>query len=262
MSIPLRVVGPAWMAADIGGVPDWGFDVPAEPSDFWCSGDHYARLRASGVDISFSTPGGVIPILGHARREVSVRELTDVVSNPPVSSAFVKPNDLKLPGIFEAQVYDPSQLRQAFERLLDARSVTASTTMLMSVSEPVSFGAEVRAFVLDGQVIECCAYSNGQGAWGRGLDRLVDGVSQGEIRSKIESLMATVSLPRAFVVDVGFLDGQWEFIETNPASSSSWYSWVPGPDVAEAIRVGQHDDPAFEWKDPLKHRPLPPLTWS
>lgn len=261
MSTPLRVVGPAWMAGDIGATADWGFDVPDEPSDFWCSGDHYARLRASGFDISLTTPGGVIPLVGLTQREVAVCELVELAARPPASAAFVKPNDVKLPGIFEAKVYDPGELRAAIDTLLGARSVSSATTLTMSVSEPVDFGVEVRSFVLDGEVIECCAYSNGQGAWGRGLDDLVDDVSKYEIKSMIATLANSATLPRAFVVDIGFVDGGWDFIETNPAASSSWYSWTPGSDVAEAIRVGQHDDPVFEWTDPLKHRPLTPLTW-
>lgn len=41
---PLHVVGPKWMSADLGRVHDYGFDVPDRPTDFWCSGAHYASI--------------------------------------------------------------------------------------------------------------------------------------------------------------------------------------------------------------------------
>lgn len=252
---PLRVVGPRWMADDLGAAHDWGFDAPADDGcDFWCSGDHYGRLVASGSDISFSTPGGTLPLVGWIARSLSFWDLGELHANPPRSRVFAKPNDLKLPGLFDAEVYEPRALVAALERVMGSRSVVDASAILVSLSEPVVFGVEVRTFVLDGQVIECCAYSNGQGFWGRGLDGLIDEVSESEIVSLVEQFVSQSEMPRSLVVDVGFCDDEWEIIETNPAASSSWYSWTPGASVPEAIRAGQHDDPSFTWRDPLDHR--------
>lgn len=259
MRPPLRVVGPPWLADDLGGTPDRGFETDGQPADWWCSGTHYARLVASGLDVAFSTPGGCLPLIGlPGRPPISVVPLGELLGGSGLPQrVFAKPNDVKLEA-FPADVYSARELTQTLVGAVDR--YTHAESLPVALCEPMTFGAEARCFVLDGQVVSTCAYTDGHGRLGRGLDDLLDAAEVARIREVVEGFVASADLPRAAVVDVGHWRGEWVLIETNPAASSSWYCDIPPPGVAEAIRAGQHDEARHTWTDPITHirtRPLP-----
>lgn len=259
---PLHIVGPKWMSVDLGGVHDYGFDVPDRPTDFWCSGAHYASLRASEFGISFSTPGGMLPLADSPWRSgVSVSTLAEVLDDPPRTPVFSKLNDLKLTS-FAARVRTPGKLVSDLEAIAESTMTTDPESMLIAVAPPLdlSRAMEVRCFVLDGRAVSACPYSDGDGEMGNGLDRLLDDRDRTELHRLVGRFAEqTPDLPRAFVLDFADVEGQWTVLETNPASSSSWYCDQPPPGVAQAIRAGQHDDAAYEWADPVRHLTRAPL---
>lgn len=240
---PLHVVGPAWMAQDLGAVHDRGFDPPAQPADFWCSGEHYARLTDVS-DIRFSTPGGMLPLLG-LRPGLDVRSAVSILDDPPSQVLFTKLNDLKLAS-FPARVRTPTELIDACQKL--AESVTDPAEVMIATMPILDFAAEARCIVYGGEVVSVTAYSNGRGWLGRGLDDVLDDIDRGQIARVASNLRCPL---RAYVVDVGWCQGNWTVIETNPVASSFWYADAPDPVVAKAIRAGQHDDPAFDWTQPM-----------
>lgn len=260
--LPLHVVGPRWMADDLGGVHDYGFDAPDSPADFWCSGAHYASLRASGVDITFSTPGGMIPLVDSPwRTGVAVRSLADVLDDPPPGPVFSKLNDLKLTS-FIARVRSMSELVRDLEELSESTLIRAPQSLPIALAEPLdlSRSMEVRCFVLDDLLVSACPYSDGRGDMGRGLDGLIDDEHLFDLAGIVDEFVASVpELPRAFVIDFAFISGKWVPLETNPASSSSWYCDRPPADVAKAIRAGQHDGDHCAWTDPVDHLVRLPL---
>lgn len=259
---PLHVVGPKWMSADLGGVHDYGFDVPDRPTDFWCSGAHYASLRASEFEISFSTPGGMIPLVDSPwRSEVSVLTLAEVLDDPPRTPVFSKLNDLKLTP-FIACVRTPGKLVSDLEAIAESAMTTDPESMAISLTPPLDLSGamEVRCFVLDGRAVSACPYSDGLGQMGNELDHLLDDRDRLELCRLVDRFAEqTPGLPRAFVIDFAYIEDEWVVLETNPASSSSWYCDQPPPGVAEAIRAGQHDDDAYEWTDPMRHLTTVPL---
>jgi hypothetical protein len=140
--------------------------------------------------------------------------------------AFVKPADEK---VFPARVYEPAEAIDP-DGALDDRLPTL-------VSEPVRFGIEVRAFVLDRQVVTHSAYvrdgdiaKTDDGSWPltreeeAGALRLLNELCGDE----------TVALPPGVVLDVGHIEGRgWAVVEANAA----WASGVCGCDAAEVLRV-------------------------
>lgn len=88
----------------------------------------------------------------------------------------------------------------------------------MLASEIVVFTAEVRAFVLDGEVVTLAAYE--------GRDVAVD-----DARSFASHVAATGLLPKTCVLDVGPIHGRsWAVIEAN----ASWGAGLNGCDPAAA----------------------------
>ena len=259
---PLHVVGPKWMSADLGGVHDYGFDVPDRPTDFWCSGAHYASLRASNFNVRFSTPGGMIPLVDSPwRTGVTVSSLADVLDRPPATPVFSKLNDLKLTS-FIARVRTPDELVRDLEDIAASMLIRRAESLPIALAPPLDLSGamEVRCFVLDARMVSACPYSDGRGDMGRGLDHLLDTEVETDLARLVESFACrTLHLPRAFVIDFACIGGRWMPLETNPASSSSWYCDCPSAEVSRAIRVGQHDGPIYEWADPIRHLTSLPL---
>ena len=135
---------------------------------------------------------------------------------------FVKP---VTPKQFRGAVYESNDALAA-----ECRGLPGSTAIF--VSEPLSFAAEARTFVMDGLVLDAAIYE--------GKSEAVDA------RKFVEALTHSMSLPRTVVVDVGFINGRgWAIIEFNAA----WGAGLNGCDpdkVLPAIVMASgpiHDPP-------------------
>ncbi|MFJ7064349.1 ATP-grasp domain-containing protein [Streptomyces sp. NPDC101115] len=138
---------------------------------------------------------------------------------------FVKPPSDKS---FPAAVYgtDLEDIR---------RSVPPHTPVL--VSDPVTFAAEYRLFVLDGQVVTGSRYA----VYGR----LEPGPLAPDARRFGEDLLAAVgdTLPSGVVVDVGPLEGSpthpdgWAVVEANMAWFAHCYAADPGAVLDVVLRA-------------------------
>jgi hypothetical protein len=88
------------------------------------------------------------------------------------------------------------------------------------VSEPVTFSAKVRTFVLDGRVLDAAVYE-GEAE----LSGAVDFVG---------ALTKSIVLPLTVVIDVGLADGRgWAVIEFN----ASWGAGLNGCEGSSCNRV-------------------------
>jgi hypothetical protein len=156
------------------------------------------------------------------KRQVARRTLGDapVITFP----SFVKP---LVPKQFRGAVYQSSD-----ELAEECRGLKPDTAVF--ISEPVTFVAEARTFVIDGRVLDAAVYEgNGDAA---GAETFV---------TRMAKIMP---LPRAVVVDVGFIDGRgWAVIEFNAA----WGAGLNGCDpdkvlpaiVAASEQGGDSDEP-------------------
>lgn len=86
------------------------------------------------------------------------------------------------------------------------------------VAEVVSFNSEVRCFVLDGRVLDVAIYE--------GCANLA------EAGAFVLALIEVMELPRAVVIDVGFIAGRgWAVIEFNAA----WGAGLNGCDPERSL---------------------------
>ncbi|MFD0369466.1 ATP-grasp domain-containing protein [Streptomyces sp. NPDC059071] len=114
-------------------------------------------------------------------------------------------------------------------------SVSPHTPVL--VSDPVTFSAEYRLFVLDGQVVTGSRYA----VYGR----LEPGPLAPDARRFGEELLAAVgdTLPSGVVVDVGLLEGSpthadgWAVVEANMAWFAHCYAADPGAVLDVVLRA-------------------------
>lgn len=138
---------------------------------------------------------------------------------------FVKP---VTPKQFRGAVYESNDALAA-----ECRGLSASTAVF--ASEPVSFAAEARTFVMDGLVLDAAIYEGKSEAGGAG--------------QFVEALTHSMSLPRTVVVDVGFIDSRgWALIEFNAA----WGAGLNGCDadkVLPAIVVASGPNPDLPTKN-------------
>jgi len=137
-------------------------------------------------DLVFAVPAR------HLRRAVWRRTMSD--AGALTYPAFCKP---VVPKLFPARVY-----ADAGELAAECRGLDDQTVIL--VSEPVMFAAEVRCFVLDGAVLDCAIYEGSTDP-------------AGAARAAAD-LLRDVTVPRAVVVDVGFIPERgWALVEFNAA---------------------------------------------
>jgi hypothetical protein len=121
---------------------------------------------------------------------------------------FIKP---VTPKQFRGAVYESSDAFAA-----ECRGLPPDTAVF--VSESVTFSAEVRAFVLDGLVLDAAVYEG---------KAELDGAAK-----FVATLLPSMSLPRTFVMDVGFIDGRgWVVIEFNAA----WGAGLNGCDANKVL---------------------------
>jgi ATP-grasp domain, R2K clade family 2 len=122
--------------------------------------------------------------------------------------SFVKP---VVPKQFRGAAYQSSA-----ELTAECRGLSTDTAVF--VSEPVSFAAEARTFVCDGQVLECAVYEGSE--------------KRADAAALVAALTQAMSLPRTVVVDAGFIDGRgWCVIEFNAA----WGSGLNGCDPDKVL---------------------------
>jgi hypothetical protein len=141
---------------------------------------------------------------------------------------FVKPADA-LDKCFDAGTY--SHVRD----IRAPRGIDPETPVL--VAEPVEWLAEYRCFVLAGQVVTSSPYlSFGRPvwrAWGQGGEKAQPSPDALAVCSRLQA-ERSVTLPPAFVVDVGLIEGRgWAVVEFNPA----WCSGLLGADPAAVLGV-------------------------
>lgn len=141
---------------------------------------------------------------------------------------FIKPAD-PLDRCFDAGVYS------------DARDIRAprgiDPDLPVLVAEPVEWLAEFRCFVLDGKVVASSPYlSFGRPfwrAWGQGGEKAVPSQDALAVCGRLLA-ERSVTLPPAFVVDVGLVEGRgWAVVEFNPA----WCSGLLGADPSAVLGV-------------------------
>jgi protein-tyrosine phosphatase len=141
---------------------------------------------------------------------------------------FVKPAD-PLDRFFDAGVYANGRDIRA------PRGISPDLPVL--VAEPVEWLAEFRCFVREGRVLGTSPYlSFGRPvwrAWGEGGEKCVPSKDALAVCGRLLT-ERSVSLPPAFVVDVGLIEGRgWAVVEFNPA----WCSGQLGADPAAVLGV-------------------------
>jgi hypothetical protein len=155
-------------------------------------------LRSPADDLLLHVP----PRLLH--RQLAQRTLADALSSLP---AFVKP---VTPKQFRGAVYTSPE-----DLAAECRGLPQDTAVF--IAETVRLTAEVRSFVLEGQVLDAAVYEGN--------------AAIGDAIAFIAEVLKTVSLPRSVVVDVGFIaDRGWAVIEFNAA-------WGAGLNGSNATKV-------------------------
>lgn len=159
----------------------------------------------------------------HVKRRIRLASLGDV--RAVQERAFIKPVDEK---IFPARVYDPGASIDSGRAFPDDSPVL--------ISEPISFGVEVRAFIAERRVRALSAYMrdgdlarDADGSWS------MTPTEHDGARSLLEALLndERVELPPAVVVDVGSSSVGWVVVEANPC----WASGICGCDPRDVLHV-------------------------
>jgi ATP-grasp domain, R2K clade family 2 len=144
--------------------------------------------------------------LAFLKRQIKRQMLGDIAGI--TFPSFVKP---VVPKQFRGAVYQSSD-----ELAAECLGLSASTAVL--VSEPVTFAAEARTFVMDGQVLDSAVYEGGEKA--------------SDAETFVAELTHAMSLPRTVVVDVGLIDGRgWGLIEFN----APWGAGLNGCDPDKVL---------------------------
>lgn len=171
--------------------------------------DTFCLVVAQKLGLNLVSPPDDLPksISRHWwQRDVRVMSLADVRVQP--FPAFVKPI---VPKQFTARVYASAA---ALDQ--ECRGLESSIEVLRSAI--VTFEAEARAFVLDGQVLDCAIYE------GNAEIKAAEAFAQ--------EFCDGAPLPVTCVVDVGLIKGQgWAFIEAN----ASWGAGLNGCDADHVL---------------------------
>lgn len=232
----LRVVSQrAWMARDLADAlnPDvWtvtahhGLSVPhgIDPGDaWWMPGAFAARLHRVGALPELAAPApGFLPGLPRrfVQRTIRMHAAGDAARTR--TSGFWKLADAKT-DLFPAGWRGPEHLSA------DIRAARLPDSTLLLCSDHAPFGAEYRAFIVDGKVTG--------GSWyldetGRGFDHPAF-TPPARRAAQAEQFAAEVAAwchqhghaPRAYTLDVawGLRAATWLVVEANPVWSSAWY---------------------------------------
>ncbi len=141
------------------------------------------------------------------KRSIRLYKLSDVPET--IFPAFIKP---VVPKTFRAAIYE-----QRHDLLSECRGLSPDAEII--ASEIVAFASEARTFIMDGQIVASAVYE--------GTAELA------EAEQFVQSLVQSVALPRACVIDVGYIEAQgWVLLETN----SAWSAGLNGCDPYGAAR--------------------------
>lgn len=155
-------------------------------------------------------------------RAISLTTLSEAKQSETV--AFVKPpNDKSFP----AGIYSGAQLPSEYP-----------DEMAVLVSEVVTWEKEFRCFILNRELRTYSLYSR-YGELQREADFVSTPEEDGQVEEFLASLLADprVDLPKATVVDVGFIQGKgWACVEQNAA----WGAGIYGCNPAVVLEVLQH----------------------
>lgn len=153
----------------------------------------FCQVLALKLDLSLVTPADdlILTLPAEARKRMmwSAR-LGDAekITYP----CFIKP---MVPKLFQAAVYDSA-------RSLAAVCVGLADDTLLLCSEPITLISEVRAFILDGKILDLAVYEGE--------------ADIKQARRYLEALIETAVLPRTVVLDVGHMGARgWCVIEAN-----------------------------------------------
>jgi hypothetical protein len=187
------------------------WDPPTfEPSNVRVYGaDAFCRVLQQKLGLMLCSPSDELLLLVPPRflnRQISRRTLSEILSFKFPS--FIKP---VTPKQFRGAVYESSDALAA-----ECKGLPPDAAVF--VSEPVTFTAEVRTFVMDGIVLDEAIYEGKSEAIGAG--------------EFVGALADTMALPRAVVVDVGLIKGRgWAVIEFNAA----WGAGLNGCDADKVL---------------------------
>ena len=279
----LTVVSPAaWVARDLAGAgvidvrPSMGLDLPAlDGTAFWASWSWALRLRASGVDHPFLSPGPHwLPTVPEKflHRKVWSGTLDDMPYQGPVHT-FYKLAEHKHTGV-PAAVYLG---RGAFRRTaLKAFSTAAVGSLHYIGSEPVEFVREYRCFIAHGEVTAASFYKAALPGIGDGTVEITwdayESAAAGNYPAGSTAEAAAFAAevvtsmgddqPPGYVLDVGMDEtGRWSVIEANAAWSSNIYHADPAGVIASILASQEPGHPRWAWApDELftnRARPLP-----
>lgn len=218
-----------WKTIALDDAPDAG---PEGRVVCYVSTEHaMATARRLGL-VLLEPPLGLLAKLPEhlVRREVKFVRFQDL--SRLKRKTFVKPAD-PLHKCFDVGTYsNPREIRAP---RCAPHGIAPETPVL--ISEPVEFLAEFRCFVCEGQVVASSPYlSFGRPNWkhwGQGGEKAVPSRAALDVCARLLK-ERSVTLPPAFVVDVGLIDERgWAVVEFNPA----WSSGILGADPASVLRV-------------------------
>ncbi len=212
-----------WRAIALDRVPD----PQVEDYAVFYGGTDVADAVAARFDLALvEPPFDLLVRTPYALRLRAVEYARYDELEPFNTPTFVKPADPRRKA-FDAGIY--RDVREArLESALDPR-------MPVLVAEPVEWLEEHRCFILDGGVVAFSPYLRfGRPVW-RPFDRESGPVPlPPQVHEFCRRLLSSpeLSLPPAFVVDIGYVDGRgWAVVEYNPA----WCSSLLGADPAGAL---------------------------
>lgn len=279
----LTVVSPAaWVARDLAAAgsievrSSLGLDLPEmDGTALWASWSWALRLRASGVEHPFLSPGPhwltTVPqrFLG---RRVWSGTLADMPYQGPVDT-FYKLAEHKHSGV-PAGVHLG---RGAFKRAVIRAFAGADVEGLHFIgSEPVEYRREYRCFIAHGKVTAASFYrcflpgiaeSTVEITWDAyesAADRRYPAGSTAEAVLFAQEVVDAMGSgqPPGYVLDVGTDDqGNWSVIEANAAWSSNIYHADPAGVIASILASQEPGHPEWVWApDEVfinRARPLP-----
>jgi hypothetical protein len=146
------------------------------------------QLSSPSDELIFAVPPRYI------RRAIERRTLREAIEPALTYPVFCKP---VIPKQFPARIYTGSD-----DLAAECRSLDGETVIL--VSEPVTFIAEARCFMLEGRVLDCAIYDGD--------------ADTSDAASAAAELLRDLPAPRAVVVDMGLIPGRgWALVEFNAA---------------------------------------------
>lgn len=188
--------------------------VPDNATDPCCYGElMFCDIMASRMGLALLDPpddflSRLVP--EYVKRTVHFTHIYDI--HRETERKFYKPANDKL---FPAKVYDSG-------RDIPMRYVSQTCPVL--VSDIVSFDAEVRCYVLDGEIVTASSYYK---AVGLRMDPTRGGAAW--LRHVLKDPDVTSMLPSAVVIDVGLIPRRgWAIIEANQAYASGIYDEADG----------------------------------